>query len=151
MNNCIGYKNHRYFVLFLFYLWFATIYLGIALTGVMFGYISCDNQIYYSWQHILTFINVLCISVAVTMTGFFGWHFYLIITNQTTIEFQFNKISAWTSRTTPRINEFDLGWRKNLEQIFGRVPLWRMLLPSLSELPLDGANFPSLESGEQIV
>jgi palmitoyltransferase len=149
VNNCVGFKNHRYFVSFLFYLWFACIYIGVMMSLVLFGWVAVDNSIYYAWQHIISFVAILCIAIGITMTGFYGWHMYLILTNQTTIEFQFNKLGAWTSRTSSRLNEYDLGWRKNLEQIFGKMPLWRMFIPSLQELPLDGSYYPSIHDGDK--
>lgn len=55
------------------------------------------------------------------MTGFLGWHIYLVLTNQTTIEFQFNKLKMLRARSTGEVtyNEYNIGLRNNIEQIFG--------------------------------
>jgi hypothetical protein len=158
VNTCVGYQNHRYFVLFLFYLWFAAAYIAVNLSLVMFGYISVETNFYYQWHSQLTFVTVLCVSVTLTMSGFLGWHVYLVLSNQTTIEFQFNKVQQFSrvsSSGVQHMNVYDLGWRKNLYQIFGEKPIWKMLLPTFEKLPLDGANWPTLikryETGGQIV
>jgi hypothetical protein len=84
------------------------------------------------------------IALFLTLTFFNGWHFYLILTNQTTIEFQFNKLKSFMGKSNPNkpINEYDLGVWKNLEQIFGKGPVWKYFLLNISPLPCDGMNYP---------
>jgi palmitoyltransferase len=83
-----------------------------------------------------------------TMTGFFGWHVYLVLTNQTTIEFQFNKFKLLTSKRSGRValNEYDVGMKNNIEQLFGPTKGWwiTIFLPSFSKPPLDGCVYPTL-------
>lgn len=146
VNNCVGYNNHRYFVLFLFYLWFATSYVTGVLGLPMLGFMNIASvEMWREWQSWLTFVVILCASMAVTMTGFLGWHLYLVITNQTTIEFQFNKMKAWTKTKTGEVhsNDYDVGTRSNIEQIFGHGGLLYWILPTLQAPPLDGANWPT--------
>ena len=105
---------------------------------------------YGQWHTWVTFVMVLCASVGVTMTGFLGWHLYLVATNQTTIEFQFNKLRMLTERGTGKlaINEYDVGVRNNFDQLFALGTgsfLWGML-PSFKALPLNGADYPTLSS-----
>jgi hypothetical protein len=150
VNNCVGYKNHRYFILFLFYLWVGAVYLGAMLALGSFDIITFNAEIYEEWHTWVTFIMVLCASISITMTGFLGWHLYLVATNQTTIEFQFNKFRMLTERGTGRvaINEFDIGLRNNFDQIFsfGKASLLWIFVPTVRELPLNGADYPTLST-----
>lgn len=146
VNNCVGYNNHRYFILFLSYMWFASAYIAIHIAMLMADLIWFDEHIYNRWAVYISFLSILCLSMVVVMGGFLGWHLYLVATNQTTIEFQFNKVQAiqhWSQRGSVILNEYDLGIRRNLQQIFG-TSLLRCLLPSAHKPPLDGANWPTL-------
>ena len=150
VNNCVGYKNHRYFLLFLFYLWCCSVYMSLMMVGASWNWIEHSAFVLNEWQVWITFDMVLCGSITLTMSGFLGWHIYLVATNQTTIEFQFNKLRLVMERGTGKvaINEYDVGVKNNLNQIFGFGPrsmLWA-LLPSTRDLPLDGVNYPTLSS-----
>jgi len=150
VNNCVGYKNHRYFLLFLLYLWCCTVYMSLMMVGASWNWIEHSAFVLNEWQVWITFDMVLCGSITLTMSGFLGWHIYLVATNQTTIEFQFNKLRLVMERGTGKvaINEYDVGVKNNLNQIFGfgtRSILWA-LLPSTRDLPLDGVNYPTLSS-----
>jgi len=89
--------------------------------------------------------------VLVAMTFFIAWHTYLVLTNQTTIEF----FSNWTDASDARrqgerwVNPYSVGMRDNFEQVFGlsRSHLaW--LLPSRKPPPGDGISFPRNASCE---
>jgi len=147
VNNCIGYNNHRYFMLFLFYLWSASIHVCITLTLVALDKVWYDPVVWYNWATWLSFVDILSGSMGVTMSGFMGWHIYLILTNQTTIEFQFNKFKTVSAKRSGRanLNEYDVGMKSNVEQIFGARSRWiYLILPSLTAPPLNGCEYPTL-------
>ncbi|KAL0490021.1 palmitoyltransferase [Acrasis kona] len=153
VNNCIGYNNHRYFILFLFYLWTSAIHVCIVLSLVSLDKVWYNEEIWYQWGTWLAFVNILSGSMAVTMTGFFGWHVYLLLTNQTTIEFQFNKFKVVTAKRSGKssLNEYDVGMRSNVEQLFGTIDRWIfMFLPSITPPPLSGCEYPTLSNYSRI-
>ena len=176
MNNCVGYQNHRYFVLFLFYLLICSTYITAIIAALIFGFLKVrryfistpglnpnddlikfcftnnnkkyNRSIYYSYYTAFFFIGILCASMVFAMGGFFLWHLYLVLTNQTTIEFQYNRILrvTQTSHGELQSNDFDVGIKKNLEIIFGSSKWYWILLPSLSPLPYDGSWFPRMSN-----
>lgn len=89
------------------------------------------------------FVYLLILGINVAMMGFVGWTGYLLLTNQTTIEFysnSFDRDKRW--QVAGWENPYDLGsWRRNAEQVFGTGPLWTWLLPSLRPPPGDGLVF----------
>ena len=67
----------------------------------------------------ITFSFMICLTVFVVMVIFLGWNVYLILTNQTTIEFHYNR---WQRGRTTRngemfCNVYDVGRTRNLQQV----------------------------------
>ena len=93
----------------------------------------------------MSFMLCLAVGIAVSCLGFF--HLYLTLTAQTTIEFHGNWVNR---RKASKLNKkwknpYDLGWRRNLQQVYGHSrPFWKaFLIPSTREpeflpLPLPG-------------
>jgi palmitoyltransferase len=125
--------NYRFFYLFL--LWTATV-------DVFFIFIS-----YPSFQYALDFPMIpeanrlidrrergmviigfaLAVAVFVGLLAFLGFHTYLILTNQTTMEWatrDSRRYEALRRSATLRRNPYDMGRRLNWEQIFGESRLW---------------------------
>lgn len=73
----------------------------------------------------------------IVLIFFSGWNWYLGLTGQTAIEF-------WGKRLPDSLKhdssyEYSLSnWILNLEQIFGTRNLFKMILPSIRNLPHDG-------------
>lgn len=149
LSSCVGYNNHRYFVLFLFYLWSCCLLLTSFLGSVAMDWWPVDNDLWYEYHSYLSFIMVLCFSLGITLFGFTAWHVYLVVTNQTTIEFQFNKLKQFSidkyDSSLP-VNEYDVGIRRNVEQIFGHGAVWSYVMPTLKKPPLNGVDWPTVES-----
>jgi len=94
-----------------------------------------------------TFLLCSCVGIAVLLL--FAFHLYLILTAQTTIEFHGNYIKKRTAKAhgQPYVNPYHLGYKKNLEQVWGlcnnnrhssrvmnlTVFLWKILAPSFRE------------------
>jgi hypothetical protein len=89
---------------------------------------------------------MLCLAVGIAVACLGGFHLYLVLTGQTTIEFHGN----WVNRTKAKSlgqkwrNPYDLGWKRNFQQVYGTKPmLWAFIIPSMREpeflpLPLIG-------------
>jgi len=74
----------------------------------------------------------LCLSVGLAVKFLLGFHIFLAATSQTTIEFHVN-VGRWRRsrfRGLLWTNPYDLGWRRNLQQVYGRKLNLACLLPS---------------------
>ncbi len=132
VNNCVGHKNHRYFLLFLLYVALGTAYYSLLVLPAVFK----------PSTGMLMFTFVLCVSLAIVLTAFAGWHWYLAVKGLTTIEF-FMQYEVPTRRDRGRRYDFSRrNWRLNLELIFGSTDLPTILLPSTKALPYDGLHWP---------
>lgn len=154
VNNCVGFGNYRYFCLFLLYLAMSCIFAIV----VFFKPFS-DNMFYRrrpggvrpsrdSRQAIMTSFMISC-SVLVALCILGGFHVYLVLTNQTTIEFQTNLMRRRESRKNGEYfrNPYDLGRNRNFQSVFGANPFWkfRWMLSWLATGPAgEGLEFPSL-------
>ena len=92
----------------------------------------------------ITFAFMLCCSVGVAVFFLMSFHIYLACSAQTTIEFHGNIERKRKARYRGVLwsNPYDLGWRRNLLQIYGTLSVWA-LLPSAREpnylpLPIPG-------------
>ncbi|KAK9476874.1 DHHC palmitoyltransferase-domain-containing protein [Lipomyces japonicus] len=136
---CIGYENHKYFVLFLTYVvadCVVTFFIsGIALLDWIDKGEYEDEFISLNW--VLVFIISAVFGIAVSV--FWGYQLYLLFSNKTTIEAmetqrynsqlshaQFRYSEAPSSETVG--NVFDLGWKENFRQVMGDHA-WQWVLP----------------------
>lgn len=62
---------------------------------------------------------LICVSVLIAISILGGFHFYLLLTNQSTIEFQINTIQAREDRKNGLTwhNPYSLGCLKNVQQV----------------------------------
>jgi hypothetical protein len=86
---------------------------------------------------------MMCLAVGLAVACLGGFHCYLVLTGQTTIEFHAN----WVNRSRAKRlgqkwrNPYDLGWHRNFQQVYGyrRSVFWAIFLPSTRQpdfLPL---------------
>jgi palmitoyltransferase len=141
VNNCVGFYNYRYFLLFLLHL--AT---GCALvSATCLIPLTTGNDLFRARNSTLLFVFILTSSVLCALGLFLFWHTFLVLTNQTTIEFYCNRFDALEARRAGLTfqNPYTLGARANFEQVFGRKGLLACTLPSRTNPPGDGADFPT--------
>jgi len=161
MFNAIGYFNYRYFCNFLWFVQIAMIY-GATISFQPFK--NTSGPLYREQAqefrrtgerlhaNLMVPINsermaislsfMLCLAVGLAVACLGGFHFYLCLTAQTTIEFHGNFMNRRKAKRLNKkwTNPYSLGWRRNFQQVFGTQPAWKaFLIPSTREpefLPL---------------
>ncbi|KAL9234387.1 hypothetical protein vseg_009266 [Gypsophila vaccaria] len=139
--NCVGALNYKYFLLFLFYTFLETTLVTVSLLPKFIAFFD-DGEIPGSPSSLATtFLSfVLNLAFALSVMGFLIMHISLVLGNTTTIE-------AYEKGTTPKWH-YDLGKKKNFEQVFGTDKRY-WLIPRYSEedkrrMPeLEGLDYPS--------
>jgi len=131
MFNAVGYFNYRYFCNFLLFTFLAMCY-GVSITYKPFQILGAFNTIRgaqlkeniklsTSERNTIAFCFMLCLSIGIAVFCLLGFHFYLILTAQTTIEFHgnFTKRRRARMNNTTWKNPYDLGPLTNFSQIYG--------------------------------
>ena len=71
----------------------------------------------------ICFSFMMCLAVGIAVSGLFAFHLYLVFTSQTTIEFHGNMYKRRTAKENGYVwsNPYNLGWKRNIEQIWGKI------------------------------
>jgi hypothetical protein len=170
INCCVGYYNQRYFMLFLLYLLLGTAYIGTTMLLVAMHILPTSLGPHYRFGSnlLFLFVLVLCWAILVAMLFFVGWSGYMVLSNQTSIEYQFNRdlrteigvnhsvVQGHSTSATVWRNPYDVGRHGNLAQVFAvagrtlpRAPvlMWlSVLLPTVRPMPSDGYTFDTWDS-----
>lgn len=151
INNCVGFHNYRYFCLFMLYLAAACLFVVVVFLDTFLETTFHPRQSHKSFFMrqctSLSWIIALCIFLSLCLLG--GFHTYLVLSNQTTIEFHSNMSNRDRAKKRGELfrNPFDLGRTRNFQQVFGPNEFCRFvwLLPYVTKRPAgDGMSFPSL-------
>ncbi|KAI4338817.1 hypothetical protein MLD38_023830 [Melastoma candidum] len=136
--NCVGALNYKSFLLFLFYTFLETTLVTLALLPkfILF-FTDRDIRINPGSLAVTVVAFVLDLAFALSILGFLIMHISLVTANTTTIE-------AYEKKTSQKWC-YDLGRRKNFEQVFGTDKLY-WFIPAYSQE--DKARMPSLQGLE---
>jgi len=138
INNCVGFYNRKFFMQLLFY-----VYLSVSVvvsTSIPIFYqramIILDDTSKLDWSYpIMTTSYLLAVMLLCTLTNFIKFHVKLVLENYTTIEN--------LEREEGAKSKFDIGKRRNWEQVFGANQwLWWLPWHTVSSRPIgDGARW----------
>jgi len=143
--NCVGHQNHKFFVLFLLWLWIACMYIAALSAPLMFTIFSGTEP---DVPLLLTFVLTGCFSIV--LIGFVGFNLYLVATGQTQLEFYDNSLKKDRAKKKGMnwVNQYDLGAKKNLQMFFNlgsnKWYTFSYLLPSYKPALGDGINWPTV-------
>jgi len=137
--NCVGHNNHKYFVLFMGYVLVGCVF-WTALAIPVFVDLGKQGSLYRSAMPValLTFTAVMLVSLMLALGLMFAWQCYLVLTNQTTIEWHDNRYFRALARARgmpPYRNPFDLGSRRNLRDFLAVSDSGSLLLSLLPHTP----------------
>ncbi|KAJ1880926.1 palmitoyltransferase for Vac8p [Coemansia sp. S17] len=143
LNNCVGFRTQKAFVLFLAYGWLYCVLIFVPSVAFFFWEIaelSDDTEISINF----IFLLIMSCVFALALLMFAAYHVYLLLTNTTTIEsYEKNnyRVEARQRGTRAKyVNLFDMGPRKNFIQVFGSS--WFMWLVPTNTAMGDGMRFP---------
>ena len=123
INNCIGFWNRKYFLLLLIYVFIVTYFVLVTMTLEYIRVISWSIDAYVTGskeQDSLKFSSGVIVQIAfllnaltcILITLFLRFHYRLATTNKTTIE-------NLEAKGKPYKSIYDIGFSRNMEQIFG--------------------------------
>eukprot|EP00927_Polykrikos_kofoidii_P013356 TRINITY_DN15816_c0_g1_i1.p1 TRINITY_DN15816_c0_g1~~TRINITY_DN15816_c0_g1_i1.p1 ORF type:complete len:344 (-),score=49.67 TRINITY_DN15816_c0_g1_i1:27-1058(-) len=155
VNNCVGHNNYRHFCLFLLFMalsaLFVVLCLGHPFSQILF-FRRSSRRISREGRDCIMDAFVLCAAVLVALCFLGCFHVYLVLTNQTTIEFQLNRVNSKEARKNGEFfrNPYNLGRSRNFQQVFGPNAFWSLLwllpwrLPAARQPLGDGLTYPSI-------
>lgn len=137
--NCVGYHNHKYFFLFLFYTLIATGTLDINILSALYFHTHTAGHTFMMAQ------GAMCSTVIAGILGpFFSFHCWLMSHNMTTIEYCEKMRDKDESRPSDmgelRASQYDIGLLRNIQSVMGDN--WMLWL-----LPISGPSGDGLQWG----
>jgi len=153
INNCVGFGNYRHFCLFMLFLaascFFIVVVFFLNFSDLVMHVGRRRFQMPRPARSCIMTSFMICCSILVALCILGGFHVYLVLTNQTTIEFQTNMMRRKEARKNGEYfrNPYDLGRSRNFQQVFGPNPFCRFwwLLAAFAPGPTgDGMDFPSM-------
>jgi len=147
--NCVGYRNHKFFLLLVFYSVLASHFIIFTMLESVLRVLAEETEFWVRFQ--LVFGITLASMMALTVSAFLAFHLWMVINATTTIEFCEKRwarpMDALSTTTNPgdalkTINKnklttsmYDLGTLENFRAVLGpRVWLWWLPI----DLPQDG-------------
>jgi len=139
--NCVGFRNHKYFFLLVFYALLNLVFILATMTESMSRALTTETPPMH--RFLLVFCMTLASLMGLLLVVFFWMHVWLMLTACTTIEFcekRTKRSAAGVFGTTP---SYDRGFYQNVRAVLGPIPLF-WLLPMMPPNG-DGLYFPQAD------
>lgn len=142
VNNCVGFSNYKFFLLFLFYAILYTLYVTGTVTKYFVAF--WNNKLEGAGKLHILFLFFVALMFCISLWSLFGYHLYLTANNKTTLE----SFRVPIFYNGPNKDGFSLGsTMKNAEQVLG-LNRWYWFLPVFTSIG-DGVSFPLLNQPEE--
>jgi len=142
VNNCVGFRNYKYFLLFLSYIpvcGFLAVIFSIPYLATFDAKSMADI-----WNLQVVIMLVMCSVFGIGMLAFAGAHYRMLMQNKSTLEsfdeYRIMDIRKKKGIRTKYRHVYDVGYKTNFQQVFGRdMLLW--FIPVFTSIG-DGCDFP---------
>jgi len=149
---CVGHFNHRYFIMFLAWMWVGVLYCTyfnsvyiwtefdrlqspLALLKFVFPLLILMSGMDFSWSQVAIFFWSVHVAALLLTSVLLVYHIRLIHNGETTFE------------ANRKITVYNLGWRQNWEEVMGKRWYLAVFLPFVqSKLPHDGVEWDTTKT-----
>lgn len=145
VNNCVGFKNYKFFILFLGYAFIYCIFVAFTSLPYFIQFWKVPNEVSGTGRFHVLFLFFVSIMFSISLVSLWGYHIYLVLHNRSTLE----AFRAPIFRSGPDKDGFNLGKYNNFVEVFGdRKSHW--FLPIFTSLG-DGIIYKSCHLATPIV
>eukprot|EP00929_Paragymnodinium_shiwhaense_P107094 TRINITY_DN73126_c0_g1_i1.p1 TRINITY_DN73126_c0_g1~~TRINITY_DN73126_c0_g1_i1.p1 ORF type:complete len:331 (-),score=45.75 TRINITY_DN73126_c0_g1_i1:98-1090(-) len=122
--NCVGYWNHKHFLLLVFYSWTTCLFVSFTMTETLQK--ALIEETTFTRRFMVVFGMTLASMMALLLTVFLSLHVWLMLRATTTIEFC-EKAYKRNGNNPNVASIYDLGYYHNLVAVLGPNPLLWLL------------------------
>ena len=138
INNWIGFFNYKYFFLLINYWMISTWFINLTYWRTFIEALNSDDHSNY---YLLTVCVTFMISIifGIIMTFFWAFHYRLILTNYTTLEYWEKKREKESTWQVSPFNQ--MSFTRNLKSRLGHDNWLKIMLPFPPNLQSNGTSF----------